>query len=49
MHHGTSPEGEHYFPAFPYTSYAHATPQDVADLKAFLDTLPPSDPRERAA
>lgn len=43
MHHGTSPEGEHYFPAFPYTSYAHATPQDVADLKAFLDTLPPSD------
>lgn len=43
MHHGTSPEGEHYYPAFPYTSYVHATPQDVADLKAFLDTLPPSD------
>lgn len=43
MHHGTSPDGEHYYPAFPYTSYVHATPQDVADLKAFLDTLPPSD------
>jgi mono/diheme cytochrome c family protein len=43
MHHGTSPEGEHLYPAFPYTSYVHATPQDVADLKAFLDTLPPSD------
>jgi mono/diheme cytochrome c family protein len=43
MRHGTSPEGQHYFPAFPYTSYAHATPQDVADLKAFLDTLPLSD------
>lgn len=42
MRHGTSPGGEHYYPAFPYTSYAHATPQDVADLKAFLDTLPAS-------
>ncbi|MCE6962163.1 cytochrome c [Cereibacter sphaeroides] len=43
LRHGTSPEGRHYYPSFPWTSYAHATPQDVADLKAFLDTLPPSD------
>ncbi len=43
MRHGTSPEGEHYYPAFPYTSYTHALPQDVADLKAFMDTLPASD------
>ncbi len=43
MRHGTSPEGEHFYPAFPYTSYVHATPQDVADLHAFLMTLPPSD------
>jgi mono/diheme cytochrome c family protein len=43
MRHGTSPEGEHYYPAFPYTSYIHATPQDVADLHAFLMTLPASD------
>ncbi|WP_101340608.1 c-type cytochrome [Cereibacter azotoformans] len=43
LRHGTSPEGQHYYPSFPYTSYAHATPQDVADLRAFLDTLPPSD------
>lgn len=38
---GVSPEGAHYYPAFPYTSYARATPQDVADLFTFLATLPP--------
>ena len=43
MHFGTSPEGEHYFPVFPYSSYTRATLQDIVDLKAFLDTLPPSD------
>ena len=45
---GVSPDGAHYFPAFPYTSYARAELQDVADLKAFLDTLPVSDsPNQR--
>ena len=43
MHYGTSPDGAHYYPAFPYTSYGKATLQDIVDLKAFLDTLPPSD------
>lgn len=43
MRHGTSPQGQHYYPAFPYTSYIHATRQDVADLHAFLMTLPASD------
>lgn len=38
---GVSPEGQHYYPAFPYTAYARATLQDVADLKAYMDTLPP--------
>lgn len=38
---GVSPGGRHYYPAFPYTSYARMTPQDVADLFAFLKTLPP--------
>lgn len=38
---GVSPEGIHYFPAFPYTSYAHARPDDVRDLFAYLKTLPP--------
>ncbi len=39
---GVSPDGGHYYPAFPYTSYARMQPRDVADLKAYLDTLPPS-------
>lgn len=38
---GLSPTGEHYFPAFPYTSYTKMTAQDVADLKAYLDGLEP--------
>lgn len=38
---GISPEGEHYFPAFPYTSYTGMTTQDIADIKAYLDTVPP--------
>jgi mono/diheme cytochrome c family protein len=37
---GTSPDGTHYFPAFPYTSYQHAKPEDVRDLFAYLKTLP---------
>ncbi len=39
---GVSPEGYHYYPAFPYGAYARASLQDVADLKAFMDGLPPS-------
>src|SRR5258708_28652871 len=31
---GVSPAGFHYFPAFPYTSYAHARVEDVLDLFA---------------
>jgi mono/diheme cytochrome c family protein len=38
---GISPENAHYFPAFPYTSYARMTLPDVMDLWAFLKTLPP--------
>jgi len=38
---GVSPAGEHYFPAFPYTSYAHARPDDIRDLFAYLKTLAP--------
>jgi mono/diheme cytochrome c family protein len=36
---GVSPSGFHYFPAFPYTSYAHAKIEDVRDLFAYLKTL----------
>jgi mono/diheme cytochrome c family protein len=39
---GTSPRGEHYYPAFPYTSYRNMRLEDLIDLKAFLDTLPAS-------
>lgn len=38
--HGTSPGGTHYFPAFPYTSYAKMTLQDVVSLHAYMKTLP---------
>jgi mono/diheme cytochrome c family protein len=38
---GVSPAGYHYFPAFPYTSYAHAKADDIRDLFAYLKTLPP--------
>lgn len=40
---GVSPEGSHYFPAFPYAAYARMELQDLADLKAFMDGLPASD------
>lgn len=40
---GTSPEGQHYYPAFPYTTYARMSDADVADLWAFWQTLPSSD------
>jgi mono/diheme cytochrome c family protein len=47
---GVSPGGEHYYPALPYASYAKMQVQDVADLHAFLQTLPadptPSQPHE---
>lgn len=39
MHLGTSPEGQHYYPAFPYVSYHRMSLKDVMDLKAFIDTL----------
>ena len=39
--HGVSPRGQHYFPAFPYTSYRNARREDVLDLFAYLKTLPP--------
>jgi len=38
---GISPSGYHYFPAFPYTSYAHAKVEDIRDLFAYLKTLGP--------
>jgi mono/diheme cytochrome c family protein len=41
MMRGVSPEGRHYYPAFPYSSYVRMNPGDISDLFAFLQTLPP--------
>jgi mono/diheme cytochrome c family protein len=37
---GTSPAGEHLYPALPYTSYQHMRLDDLRDLFAYLKTLP---------
>lgn len=37
---GLSPDGEHYYPAFPYTNYQRMTSRDLLDLKSYLDSLP---------
>lgn len=41
MLNGVSPDGKHLYPSFPYTSYTRMRMEDVMDLKAYLDTLPP--------
>jgi mono/diheme cytochrome c family protein len=38
---GTSPDGRHYYPAFPYTSYQRMQIGDVRDLFAHIKSLPP--------
>ncbi len=45
---GLSPTGQHYYPAFPYPSYAKMTEQDLVDLKAYLDTVGPVGDKVRA-
>ncbi|RAI37958.1 alkylated DNA repair protein [Rhodoplanes roseus] len=42
---GVSPDGRHYYPVFPYTSYARMRLDDVRDLIAYLRTLPPVEGR----
>lgn len=37
---GVSPSGDHYYPAFPYTSYSKMSDQELRDLKAYLDSRP---------
>jgi mono/diheme cytochrome c family protein len=47
---GIGRDGEHLYPAFPYTTYQRMALDDVRDLYAFLKTLPaetrPSEPHE---
>jgi mono/diheme cytochrome c family protein len=48
MRMGVRPDGAHYYPAFPYTSFAGISGADLADLWAYLRSLPP-DPRPSKA
>jgi mono/diheme cytochrome c family protein len=41
MREGRAPDGSAYYPAFPYTSYSRMSDEDLAALKAYLDTVPP--------
>lgn len=45
---GVSPQDTHYYPAFPYTQYARMTDGDVADLWAYMKTLPASEAPSKA-
>lgn len=47
MNKGTSPESEHYYPSFPYTSYQRIAIADLRDLFAYLKTLPTVQGRAR--
>ncbi len=38
---GLSPDGEYYYPAFPFTSYSGMADEDIADLWAYLLSLSP--------
>jgi len=44
---GTSPDGRHYFPSFPYASYQRMTLADLRDMFVFIKTLPPVEGRVR--
>ena len=38
---GVSPDGDHYYPAFPYTSYTGVSRDDVLAMKTYLFSLEP--------
>jgi mono/diheme cytochrome c family protein len=40
MRHGVRPNGEHLYPAFPYTAFTKVTDQDAAALFAYLRSVP---------
>ena len=41
MRHGIGPHGNHYYPAFPYTSYTRMRDADLVAIYAYLTTVPP--------
>jgi mono/diheme cytochrome c family protein len=44
---GVSPEGDHYFPAFPFTSYTGVSRDDLLAMKAYLFSLEPVEKENR--
>jgi len=44
---GEAPDGSHYYPVFPFTSYAKMSRQDLLDLKHYLDRQPPVNARNK--
>lgn len=40
LRHGVSAEGEHLYPAFPYTAYTKLSNEDIAAIFAYLQTVP---------
>lgn len=50
MREGKNPDGAHYFPSFPYTSYTQVTEPDLKAMKAYLFSIPavaqPSTPHD---
>lgn len=40
MQQGVGPDGQHYYPAFPYNYYTRLTREDVLAIKAYLFSLP---------
>lgn len=47
MRQGLSPDGSHYLPVFPYTSFTRISERDLLDLKAYLFSLPPVERKNR--
>jgi mono/diheme cytochrome c family protein len=47
MRDGIRPDGEHYYPAFPYPAYTKILDRDLRDLWAYLRSMPRSDRRNR--
>ncbi len=47
MRRGLAPDGTPYYPVFPYPSFTKITDADLADLWAYLRTVPPSDRASR--
>ena len=45
---GVRPDGAHYFPVFPYTTYTRMTRDDVLAIKAYLFSLAPVSKPNRA-